>query len=213
MDLLGYRFSDGFTLLGSVAVTQPMIIQPHESVVFVKNPTVGSFIDWWGAEQLPRGLQLISYSGFSLSSQGDALYLWAPFAEDPNEFVDSISYASNLEGVSQRFDYDTAPLGSDSVEGEYGAFRAQPCGDVGSPGYTANAAPRFVGITREADGAHLKWRAVQGKTYQMEYNAEPRASGWSVLGRITAPNSLPTMIDPGARNISRRFYRVVEVNP
>ena len=216
VDLLGYRFSDTATLLGSVAVTQPMLVEPNESVVFVKNPTVGSFIDWWGEDQLPRGLKIFPFGGLSLSPQGEAVYLWSASAEDSDEYIDSISYARNLEGVSQRFDYDLAPFGLDSVEGDFGAFRAQPCGDVGSPGYTRNPPPRFVSIAREANVTHLKWRGVAGKTYRLEYNTEAQTSNWSLLGTMQTTSSLPTWVDaPGAGNVSlnQRFYRVVELAP
>jgi hypothetical protein len=218
VDLLGYRFFDtsdlnSFDLADAVVIRQSAVVQPGESVVFVKDPSAGAFIDWWGADQLPRGLKIIPFSGFSLSKIGDALYLWSATAEDPNEVIDSISYATATLGQSLRFDYDLAPFGSDSVAGEFGAFRAQQCGDIGSPGYTANPPPRLISVARETDGAHVRWRAVEGQIYQLEYNTAAQSTGWVVLGHTTATNSLPAMIDPAALNVSKRFYRVVQMTP
>ena len=159
------------------------------------------------------GLKLFPYGGFSLSKDGDELYLWSATAEDINEYIDSKSFAASFEGVSLRFDQDFAYFGVDNIPGEFGAFRAERCGDIGSPGYTANPGPRFVSINRVANGAYLKWHGVEGKTYRLEYNTKAQATGWLPVGKITAVNSLPAMIDPGARNINRRFYRVVEVLP
>jgi hypothetical protein len=213
VDLLGYRFFDKFTLASALIVTRSMVVQPDESVVFVKNPTANVFIDWWGLDQLPRGLQIFPYGGFSLSKAGDALYLWSATAEDPYEVIDSLSYATNELGVSLRFDYDLAPFGCDSVPGEFGAFRALQCGDIGSPGYTMNPPPRLVSIARDAAGGNVKWRGIEGAPYRLEYSTTLASNQWSSLGNTTATNSLPTMTDPSATNSSRRFYRVLQLAP
>jgi hypothetical protein len=213
VNLLGYRFFDKFVLSSALIVTRPMVVQPNESVVFVKNPTATVFFDWWGADQLPRGLQVFPYGGFSLSKAGDALYLWSATAEDPNELIDSISYATNILGVSLRFDYDLAPFGCDSVPGEFGAFRASQCQDIGSPGYTVNPPPRFVSLARGAAGANVKWRGIEGFPYRLEFSTALPPYQWSPVGETTATNSLPVMTDPGATNSSRRFYRVLQLTP
>ena len=213
VDMLGYRFSDSFSLAGARVVTQPLLVQPGESAVFVKTPTNYLFASWWGAEQLPPGLKIFPYCGFSLGKDKDALYLWNATAENFDEYLDSISFVANAQGVSIRFDTNDCLFGCDSVPGEAGAFRALQCGDIGSPGYTTNPPPRFIRLAREADGAHLQWRGVEGKTYQLECNATPQAGGWTVLGAVTAINALPAMTDSGATNAGQRFYRVRQLTP
>ena len=162
---------------------------------------------------MPPGLQLVLYSGFSLGKAENDLYLWNATAEVPEEAIHSISFSAATEGVSLQFDANACEFGCNSVAGEGGAFRAQKCGDIGSPGYTANPPPRLVSLALEGDGAHVRWRGVEGVTYQLEYQAAPQAKGWSVLGRTTATNALPTMTDPGASKAGRRFYRVGQLTP
>jgi hypothetical protein len=208
--LLGYRFFDAYNLGAAVAITQPTLIRPNESVLFVKSVSAGGFFDWWGRDLLPQGLKILPFSGFSLSKGGDLLYLWDAKAKEDGEFIDSIAYSTNFMGVSRQFDLATFG-GADSVPGKFGAFRAQQCGDIGSPGYTTNPPPRVVSISKEPDGAHVKWRAVEGKTYALEYNSVPRGTGWTELGNATATNSLPWISDPGALHATQRFYRVEQL--
>lgn len=215
INLLGWRFFDAFKLTNALVVTQAMFILPNESVVFSKDMTRPTFIDWWGADQLPPGVKIYPYQGFSLSKDGDKLYLWSNTAEVREEAIDSVSFAAMYQGISVQFDTNECFFGCNSVASEAGAFRSQQCGDVGSPGYTTNPPPRLVSIVRDNDGATVKWRAVQGKTYQLEYNPDVSgpASGWNSLGTTTAVSTLPTMRDPGATSSSRRFYRVQEMTP
>ena len=213
VNLLGYRLSDTFSPAGAFVVTQSLVMQPNQSVVFVKNPTTDPFVQWWGAQQLPPDLPLIPYAGFSLGKLGDALYLWSVAAEVADEAIDSISFAGSTEGVSIQFGTLSCEFGCASAPGEGGAFRSLQCGDIGSPGYTANPPPRVVSLALEGDGAHVRWRGVEGATYQLEYNATPQTKGWSPLGRTTATNALPTLTDPGASQASRRFYRVGRLTP
>ena len=212
VDLLGYRFSDEFSLAGAVVVTQSMVLQPAESAVFVKNPTADIFIDWWGADQLPPGLKVFPYGGFSLNKNGDALYLWNETAESADEAIDARSFSANTIGISQYFDYDFCYYGCDSVGGVFGAFRAQQCGDLGSPGYTANPPPRLLSIVRDGDSARVRVRTVEGKKYRLEYNTRLRPDGWIGMDDITAASSLIEMTDAAAAS-SQRFYRVREVLP
>ena len=212
VDLLGYRFSDGFILAGAKVVTQPMIIRPNESVVFVQCPAAGYFIDWWGADLVPRDLKVFPYGGFSLNNSGDALYLWNATAEQAGEVIHSVSFARGEEGVSLRFDLDSCFPGCDSVLGELGAFRSSECDDIGSPGYIINR-PHFVSIQHGAAGANITWRGVAGATYRLEYSATPQTDAWILVGEMTAINTFPRMTDPGAIGASQRFYRVGQLTP
>jgi len=214
VNLLGYRFYDKPVLASAVSVTEPIVIQPNESVIFAKGFDTAAFVDWWGVDQLPPGLKVFAYGHMSLSSGGENLYLWSATAENDTEllYVPPTGFVTNLMGGSLWFDDDLAPLGADSEVGEFGAFRAAHCGDIGSPGYTTNPPPRLVSVEKGPHGAELKWRAVEGRTYQVEYSSMPRSANWSSLGnRLTATTSLPTMNDPGAANASQRFYRIQQI--
>jgi len=213
VDLLGYHFSDEPVLPGSLTVTQSMVVQPRESVVFAKNRSAKVFVDWWGTDLLPPGLQIFTYDGFSLFRGGDTIYLWNSEAEQPDEYIDGIAYETNFLGVSQWFDYELAYFGSNSVVGEFGAFRACSCGDVGSPGYITNPPPRLISILRETAGTSVKWRAIEGVTYELEYRPTLDGSNWVPIGSMMATNSLPVIVDPTASDASQRFYRIRQITP
>ena len=209
VDLLGYRFSDEPTLAGSEKVKQSLVVQPGESVVFVKNPVADVFIDWWGRDQLLPGLKIYPYGGFSLGKDGDELYLWNATAEDPGEIIDSISFVTNVVGRSLLFDKDSCLFGCDSVPGDSGVFQAAQCGDIGSPGYTKTPPPRFTSLTWDMAGARMRWRAIEGATYQIECSTTLLTNSWILIGNILATNAWPTLADPGATNVGQRFYRIL----
>jgi hypothetical protein len=215
VNLLGWRFFDTFKLTNALVVTQAIFLRPYESVVFSKDMTPDIFIEWWGVDQLPPGLKIYPYQGFSLSKDGDKLYIWSNSAEVREEAIDGVSFAAMSQGVSLHFDTNECFFGCNSVAAEAGAFLSQQCGDLGSPGYTINPPPRLVSITRDQDGATVKWRAVPGKTYELEFNPDVSGyiGGWNSLGTITAVSTLPTMQDASAINSSQRFYRVREMTP
>ena len=215
VNLLGWRFWDAFKLTNALVVTQAIFLPPRESVLFSKDMTRQTFIDWWGADQLPPEVKIYPYQGFSLSKDGDKLYLWSDSAEVREEAIDSVSFAAMAQGISVQFDTNNCFFGCNSIANESGAFHAQQCDDLGSPGYTTNPPPRLVSVTRDNDGATVKWRAIPGKTYQLEYNPAVSAemAGWNPLGSITAMTALPTIKDPSATNTSQRFYRVREMTP
>jgi hypothetical protein len=217
VNLLGYRFSDYPTLEGAFVVTQAVSLLPGRSAVFVEGMSAAEFSQWWAAGNLPPGLPIITYTGMGLSGElGDALYLWnAAATEDDSDPVESKSFASAMNGISVRFGFDESDcyFGCESAVSEFGAFRALECDDIGSPGYTANSPPRLVSIARDAFGASITWHAVEGKTYRLEYNPVPQASGWMSLGDTVAADSLPTKTDTSATGVGQRFYRVVQLTP
>src|SRR5262249_22996046 len=197
------------------AVSEAISVLPTESVLLIKDRVPPILMEWWGADQLPPALKIYPFQGFSLSKDGDKLYIWSNSAEVREEAIDSVSFAAMTQGVSVQFDTNECFFGCDSALGEGGAFRSRGCGDLGSPGYTTNPPARFVSIDHDASGATLKWRAVPGKTYQLEYNSDmpENADGWNSLGTVTAVDTLPTMRDSGLANSSQRFYRVRQVTP
>jgi hypothetical protein len=213
IQLLGYRFNDDRDLETALVVTQPLVVYPRESVIFVNDSSVGSFIEWWGADNLPPELKVVPYSGFRLNQKdGETLYLWSDTAEELFESIDELVFAESTKGISLFFDKDSSSLNMNSVLGQAGAFRAIECGDIGSPGYTSNPPPRFVSVTRNESGARLRWRAIQETRYQIMYRTS-LANNWATLGFMTATGSLAEIFDSGARNSASRFYQVIEVAP
>jgi hypothetical protein len=214
VNLLGFRFNDSFSFDGGVTNTQPVVLARGQSAIFVENLTPADFVQWWGAENLPPGLPIITYFGFGLSDLGDELYVWNAAAESPEDVVTSVSFAASASGVSLRFDesFDCFS-GCPSEVGKHGAFHAPGCGDIGSPGYTSNGPPRMVSIHREPSGeTRITWFAIQGKTYRLEWSAVPQGAVWNSLGEFTATSSLLTRTQYLA-DVDQRFYRAVQVSP
>lgn len=212
VNLLGYRFSDRFTLDGAHVILAPIVLAPGGSVIVVERLTAAQFVDWWGAERLPPGLPIITFvGGNSFSSFGDELYLWSASAGDAFDPLAAVAYASALEGISLEFDA-TRPFGVDSVAGERGAFPAMNCADVGSPGYVVEAPPRFVKIVRQTGGVNLRWRAVPGRTYRLMWKGGLGEPGWNPLATRTATDWVETLLDTTAGQAGQRFYQLEE-NP
>lgn len=214
VNLNGFRFSDTYTLDGAFTIRENVVIEPQESVVFVKSPSAGPFVDWWGAERLPIGVKLVAYAGFSLSRAGDAIYLWGALAEDVDEVLSSASFPIAQQGASFEFDQIEAPFGVLSEFGRRGAFRSQVCGDIGSPGYTPEAAVRLVRLREEAGGMRLTWQGRIGARYVIEVNSGlDSKTGWKVVAEHTATEAFPSWLDPRpvGSGLPMRFYRVAEI--
>lgn len=212
VDLLGYRFSDSYSFEGVRSVTVPASVQPGESVIFAERMTPEVFIRWWGAENLPPGLKIIPYAGFGFNHLlGDELYVWNAAAEELGDAIDSVSLAGAWPGISLHFDDQECWLGCDSVAGQDGAFRAEECGDIGSPGYTANPPPRWVRIARDESGVTLQWHAVEGQTYLVQYKTNLNDLAWTSLSTHAATSFTPAVRDATTGTNLQRFYRVEEL--
>ncbi len=212
VNLLGYRFAtgNGFapSLVGARVVTNNAIVQPGESAVFVRRLDVRRFFEWWG-DALPPNLVLVPYSGTGLRGGVDGqdqLCLWGPGADDPLDTIAQVSWAGSSVGVSKYYLDNVDGLDFASVPGVGGAFVAGQCGDLGSPGYTTNPPPRIVGIDRDDGGTTLRWRAVPGATYQLQWKEDLSASRGTLLATRTATNWVESFRDAGARQATRRFY-------
>lgn len=218
VQLQGYRFSDHPTLDQAQVIKRPIQIRPQESIIFVKSSSVGTFFEWWGADQLPADLQVLSYSGFSLSARGEALYLWDETAERTDEFLDSVSYLTNSAGRTLNFESLDAdsPFDRDPVETSAEGIRAVQCGDLGTPGFTAeswrnHARPQFTGIERVEEGTNLRWSARPGAVYRLEFSDD--VSGpWQLLQSMTAKDYTVSLSKLAGKGRAR-FFRVIEVSP
>jgi hypothetical protein len=217
VDLYGYRWNDQpGDIGGGPTVTNSLIIQPGESVIFLEGDTSAPelFIERWGASNLPSRLRFIRYTANGFEADGDEINLWNSTATDPVDWIDSVGFSPGF-GASMWF----APkdlcseFGVDSVVGECGAFRsAQGC-DVGSPGWTAWTPPQITSIRRTGQEVWLEWKAQPGSTNQLQYTSQlaspPSATVWSDLGTPRgSTGAIGTDTDSLSATAQRRFYRV-----
>ncbi len=208
VNLRGYRFDDDSgTLAQAFTVSEDVLLAPGESVIWVEDLTAEAFRQWWGAEQLPPGLKIITYSGsgLGLSSSGDALNLWNAAADDETDKVASAVFSTATRGVSFGYDPSSGLFGELSVPGVNGAFVAAELGDKGSPGTIASR-PRFIRVRRMAAGCELTWQTVPGKAYTLLARERLEAGTWSALHTARADSDSLTFVDtaPGPQ----RYYRV-----
>jgi hypothetical protein len=223
VDLFGYRFDDdnkgvGGHLNSSWTNLEHVIIQPGESVIFVKNLSSDAFRYWWGYVNLPVNLQIITYpgAGLGLNATNDVIYLWNPGATADDDWLDVADwfFPSPPPGVSFAFD-PTHPAihccDQLSVEGMNGAVSAARGGDIGSPGYVrAPMEPRILSIHREAQGCRLVWRALAERRYTVEWRTHLNTGNWITLTNgLRSVGASMNYLDATAIGAGQRFYRVM----
>ncbi|HVU08445.1 MAG TPA: immunoglobulin domain-containing protein [Verrucomicrobiae bacterium] len=219
VNLRGFRFDDDSAFTAApfsqaLTITNDVIIAPGESIVLVEDMTPDEFREWWGANQLPPNLQIVTYHGSGISfsgTSGDALTVWNAAATSIVDYIDSVSIAANLNQVS--FSYDPVnqifsginPDGL-SVAGTNGAFAAADGGDIGSPGSVINPA-HFNNITTTGSGTSLSWTAQPNWNYVVEYKTNLTDASWQTLTSLNSGNTnVMNFFDPATD--SQRFYRV-----
>jgi hypothetical protein len=228
VDLLGYRFSDRTDDAGFddffkqpkvVKITHSIVIKPRESVIFLHHLSAEDFIRWWGRDTLPPGLQIYTYSGFTLDTCGSQpICLWNAAATDPSDVVANATYEASNSNISWVFSTNeftgsgcsgTGDIAS--VLGVNGAWAAPQGGDIGSPGLTEVTPSHFLGISSYLGGVVLKCRSNPGQTIRLSRKASLTDSEWLPVSSRLATNSLPFyLFDAGARGNPMRFYRLEE---
>lgn len=220
VNLRGWRFRDAPSILDASVITNDLVMVPGESVVFVESMSAQEFKDWWGADNLPPRLQVVTWGGWGISAQGtDSLWLWNPAATDVDDAVATATYLAAIPGFSQEcasfFDEAVGCASSydrESVVWEKGAFPAAVGGDIGSPGYTANPPPRLLSVARDGPVVRVRCRVVAGKCYALQYKNSLSDPEWlPVGGGWTATGSILTLEDSDAGMAPSRFYRVEEL--
>lgn len=211
INLLGYRFSDRDDSFDfSYTITNAVIIEPGESIIFAQRLTREEFIQWWGADRLPPGVKVITYGGFGLDGQGEEIYFWNGAEERSEDWFAGAAFASSMPGYSLRFvppdnyDVGNSELGLD------GAFQAANGGDIGSPGYTTNPPPRFLSVYRSEGALLLKSRVIQGKQYALVSKTNLEDPYWATLSTHLADDFVITisrMIDDSVH----RFFLLEEM--
>ncbi|HEX4342201.1 MAG TPA: hypothetical protein VH255_02355, partial [Verrucomicrobiae bacterium] len=172
------------------------------------------FRAWWGADQLPAHLQIITYHAGGLSfsgTAGDALTVWNAAASDENDFIDSVSIASETNAVSFGFDpvsqefLGTKPDGL-TVLGVNGGIAAEVNGDIGSPGTIVNL-PKITSLTLTNNATQLTWVSQPNYTYTVQYNSDLTSTNWTTFTNLTAGDTVWSVMDSTVS--TQRFYRVI----
>lgn len=214
VSLLGWRFNDNTGGLSDpFTLSTPLTILPGESVVFVEGLSASQFIAWWGANNLPADLKVVSYtgSGLGLSATSDALRLWDDTTTDVANTMASVDFGAATAGRSFTYNPSTQQFGELSQAGVYGAFRAANSSDVGSPGrfrqpVSAPVLRAFVNNAR----FFVEFETTAGYLYSLEERAgftQSTQSAWTPTG--------DTLLGTGARagfskppGSSNQYYRV-----
>ena len=210
VNLRGYRFDDDHdSFADAQTINNAMTVAPGESIVLVEDLSPADFRTWWGPQNLPASLQIITYPSIGFSSGGDAIYLWNAAANATTDTVANVSFSTATRGVSFGYDPVSNTFGGLSVAGQNGAFVAMLNGDVGSPGTIINL-PRITQLGFvNGSGFHLNFVTQPNIGYNVEYKNNLADSAWLTLTNFTATSSLATVADPFAGTNSTRFYRIV----
>jgi hypothetical protein len=219
VNLQGYRFFDTPSLAGAVTITDPLLIRPGESIVFVEAMSASQFAAWWGWENLPPNAQLYTFHGFSLRDVGETLYFWNPAAQEGYEYLVTAGWGTCTTGISLECVSDCSLLEdygcvadclTDSVAGMNGAYFRGEASDTASPFYVTNPPPRLVDIDPSGASMRIRARGDTGKRYRLVTSSNLAPGSWSSGLSVTATNTFFYLEDPTPRTASQRFYRVVE---
>lgn len=217
VNLQGYRFFDTPLLEPAFTITNALIIQPRESIVFVEMMPPADFASWWGEENLLQDLQQLNYHGFALGIAGEQLFLWNAAATDPYDYMSMVTWPSATPGYSLEcvndcsFAEDYGCMGecaTDSIAGQNGAFRSIGSTDIGSPGYVRNPPPRIISLTRNVYYSQLYCRGVVGKSYQLSSSPRLSSGSWTILQTKVAQDNIFTFSDTATA--PNRYYRLEE---
>lgn len=213
VSLAGWRFNDNSGgLTDPFTLPQGLTINPGESIVFVEILDPAQFRAWWGSNNLPANLKIITYSGAGLSfgNGGDGVRLWSNSAASASDTVASVDFGAAVNGVTFTYNPATTQFGAVSQVGVNGAFQAANAPDIGSPGriYGPLEQPQLR-VSRNGDLVRIQFNALAGATYELQARTDLASGHWLATGqsaRVTA--NAPLSLEVPA-NAARLFYRVV----
>ena len=222
--LSGWRFDDNSASLSSaLTVTDTnLVILPGESIVFVERLTPDQFRTWWGTNNLPTGLKIVTYtgSGIGLSSGGDALRLWSATATANADTIDGVDFPAGEPGISFNFNPDTREFGKLSVLDLNGVFQApatlEGVKEWGSPGriragtIVTPAQPPSLTISQTEAALKVSLSAESGRTYRLQRRNEA-SSAWVNEGEpqattVAGPVTFSLFLDPNSASVG--LFRV-----
>ena len=212
------------TTNGKPTITNNVMVQPGESVILLESQTAESFVQWWGASNLPPNLQFVTYAANGLGGElGDSIHLWDPNETDHLNFVARVEFSGAVLGVTRWFDSvmavqegcTNAEIGVVSTTGDCGAFRADRGCEIGSPGWTRWTPPTLISIRREGSSVALSWSAQPGSSNQVQFArqlAVPiNATVWEDLDTFQFSSAACVATDSTIGIEPHRFYRVMRV--
>ena len=223
VNLCGYRWDDtidDFTIGGGPTITNSVMMQPGESIILLESQTAESFVQWWGATNLPPNLQFVTYAANNLGEETDAIRVWPPNETDRNQWLASVEFSAALPGgVTRWWDLSrcTNEWGTASTNGQCGAFRAEKgcVTEMGSPGWTRWTPPVLTSVVRQGSHCTLSWKAQPGSANQLQFarrlEVPPKATVWEDLGTHQFLQASCVFIDSSIGSEAQRFYRVLRV--
>ena len=224
ISLSGWRFDDNSASLGSALLIADtnLVILPGESIVFVERLAPDEFRTWWGTNNLPTGLKIVTYtgSGIGLSSGGDGLRLWNATATANADTIDGVDFPAGDPGISFNFNPDTKEFGKLSVLDLNGVFQApatlEGVKEWGSPGrikagaIVTPAQPPSLTITQTEAALKILLSAESGRTYRLQRRNETSGSwineGEPQAATVAGPVTFSILLDPN--NASVGLFRV-----
>lgn len=228
VDLKGYRFDDqSVTSAPSLATawvqTNSVVLQPGESVIFVEQLTPEEFRQWWGNENLPPGLKIITYRWAALSlsaTDGDTIWLWNPGATKDKDYVVAESFVASPPG--RTFTWKPALKrfwglsDSQSEDGVDGAFRAVDGDDIGSPGFVEAPPLAITRVLMEKAGVRIHWKSDLGRSYRVWWSPSLDSEEWTAVSQdVVATGGRMDLWVPMEEGRPAGFFRVTqkEVDP
>lgn len=218
VNIAGYRWDDApGDIGGGPTITNAVIIQPGESIIFLESQTPESFRAWWGEQNLPQNLRFIVYGANGLTESGDQLNLWNHSALRKDDEIHKVVFSEATRGLSYWFDLQTCSdfyLGVATTDSLCGAFRASAGCDIGSPGWTRWTPPGFANIQHTPSGVRLQWKAQAGSTNIVQYASSLSGgeTGWATLGTFTFSTVSGITTDTTIGAAPQRFYRILRVS-
>lgn len=224
ISLSGWRFDDNSASLGSALLIADtnLVILPGESIVFVERLTPDQFRTWWGTNNLPTGLKIVTYtgSGIGLSSGGDGLRLWNATATANADTIDGVDFPAGDPGISFNFNPDTKEFGKLSVLDLNGVFQApatlEGVKEWGSPGrikagaIVTPAQPPSLTITQTEAALKVLLSAESGRTYRLQRRNETSGSwineGEPQAATVAGPVTFSILLDSNSASFG--LFRV-----
>ena len=221
VNLCGYRWDDGTDFIGGgPTVTNSVVVLPGESVIFLESQTPESFVQWWGAANLPPNLQFVRYAANGFAHEGEEIYVWHPNETDNSRKLARAEFSlAPTDGRTFWWDWTlcTNEFGTASLIGEAGAFQAEQGCEIGSPGWTRWTPPVLTAVQRESSHCTLSWKAQPGSVNRLQFTrqlaATPENTEWEDLGIYPFAQASCVAIDSSMGTESQRFYRVVRDSP
>lgn len=226
VSLLGWRLDDNSaSLTAAYTFTNDIVILPGESVILVERLTPEQFRVWWGTNELPAGLKVLTYggSGFGLSSGGDGVRLWNATALTASDTVASVDFPAGSPGVTFGYDPESGTFGGLSVEGVNGVYQAPgsidmdlgvTVKDIGSPGRIRAGAvvlppnPPTLSASIVAGKLLVRFLGESGRQYRLERKATADATEWTTVTDMAGVAG-EMELDAGSADAAMGLYRVV----